>query len=316
MGDNGGMPVFSPLLALPGAVAGDGIDAQVAAHYGSFNGEQRTLSSGDGFVDLSHRDVVRVSGLDRLTWLHSLTTQDLVSLTPGVPTTALVLSPQGHVEHAFHAVDDGEAFTAHLEPGTAAPLVAFLEGMRFMMRVEIADLTDELAVAWRPSGKYDVFPRRAGGIRSGRGTCVRNVGLRGAAHRPRGAAVRTRHRPPDDPRRGWLDSVRRSPRQRLLPRPGDRGAGAQPRPAPRRLTMLHLDGSENRLPTHGSAVTLGGRQVGTVGSSARHFEAGPIALALLKRSVPMDAQLEVDSLVAAQEVVVDPEVGLHVRPLR
>ena len=52
----------SPLLDLPGAVGADGIDRDVAAHYGSFNGEQRTLESGEGFVDLSHRDVVRVSG--------------------------------------------------------------------------------------------------------------------------------------------------------------------------------------------------------------------------------------------------------------
>ncbi len=76
----------SPLLALPGAVSGDGIDAPVAAHYGSFNGEQRTLAAGDGFVDLSHRGVLRVSGPDRLTWLHSLTTQHLEALAPGVPT--------------------------------------------------------------------------------------------------------------------------------------------------------------------------------------------------------------------------------------
>ena len=54
--------VPSPLLGLPGAVSGDGIDAPVAAHYGSFNGEQRTLAGGDGFVDLSHRGVIRVSG--------------------------------------------------------------------------------------------------------------------------------------------------------------------------------------------------------------------------------------------------------------
>ena len=46
----------SPLLDLPGAVAGNGIDAPVAAHYGSFVGEQRTLEAGDGFVDLSHRE--------------------------------------------------------------------------------------------------------------------------------------------------------------------------------------------------------------------------------------------------------------------
>jgi hypothetical protein len=35
----------------------------VAAHYGSFNTEQRTLESrATGFVDLSHRDVVRIAG--------------------------------------------------------------------------------------------------------------------------------------------------------------------------------------------------------------------------------------------------------------
>ena len=85
---------------------------------------------------------------------------------------------------------------------------------------------------------------------------------------------------------------------------------------PRRLTLLHLDGSENRLPTAGAEVTSAGRAVGVGGSSARHFELGPIALALVKRNVALDAALEVDGLVAAQEVVVDPEVGLHVRPLR
>ncbi len=85
---------------------------------------------------------------------------------------------------------------------------------------------------------------------------------------------------------------------------------------PRRLTLLHLDGSDNRLPTRGAPVLQGEREVGFVGSSARHHEYGPIALALLKRNVPVDAELEADGLPASQEVVVDPEVGLHVRPLR
>lgn len=63
----------SPLLHLPDAGAGNGVDAPVAAHYGSFTDEQRTLKADDRFVDLSHRAVIRVSGPDRLTWLHSLT---------------------------------------------------------------------------------------------------------------------------------------------------------------------------------------------------------------------------------------------------
>ena len=139
----------SPLLALPGAVAGDGIDAPVAAHYGSFNTEQRSLARGDGFVDLSHRDVVRISGPERLSWLHNLTTQYFDGLAPGTWTQALVLSPQGHVEHAFTGVDDGEAFTAHTEPGAGAALAEWLERMKFMTRVEVS-LVDDLAVMWRP----------------------------------------------------------------------------------------------------------------------------------------------------------------------
>jgi hypothetical protein len=51
-----------------------------------------------------------------------------------------------------------------------------------------------------------------------------------------------------------------------------------------------------------------------VGSSARHHELGPIALGLVKRAVPVDATLDIAGIPAAQEVVVDPEVGLHARP--
>ena len=79
---------------------------------------------------------------------------------------------------------------------------------------------------------------------------------------------------------------------------------------PRRLTLLHLDGTENRLPRQGTDLLHDGRTVGMVGSSARHHELGPIALALVKRNVPLDATLDADGLPAAQEVVVDPEVGL------
>ena len=70
--------------------------------------EQRLLAEGLAAVDLSHREVVTVTGPDRLTWLHSLTTQHLLGLEPRTSREALVLSPKGHVEHALHLVDDGE----------------------------------------------------------------------------------------------------------------------------------------------------------------------------------------------------------------
>ena len=311
----------SPFLDLPGAVAGNGTDAPVAAHYGSFNTEQRTLEGGDGFVDLSHHDVVRISGPDRLTWLHSLTTQYVEGLEPGVPIQALILSPQGHVEHELRGTDDGEAFTAHVEPGRAAALIEFLDRMRFMMRVEVTDVTDELALMWR-HGTYDLVPRdqlaqyaAAAGPACG---VWAYEALRIADGEPR-FGVDTDHRTiPNEvgwvPAQGAVSAVHLDKGcyrgQETVARVHTLG-----RP-PRRLTLLHLDGSENRLPHQGAPVTWGEKEIGFVGSSARHHELGPIALGLLKRNVPLDADLLVDGMAAAQEVVVDPEVGLHVRPLR
>jgi tRNA-modifying protein YgfZ len=317
----------SPLLDLSGAVAGDGIDAGVAAHYGSFNTEQRTLENGDGFVDLSHRDVVRIAGPDRLTWLHSLTSQHLAALAPKVWTGALILSPNGHVEHAFYGYDDGEAFTAHLEPGQAAALVAFLERMKFMMRAEVSDVTAELAVTWRPSaapgpdaGPYDAYelvPReRLGEYADAAGPACgfwAFEALRIARGEPR-LGIDTDHRTiPNEA--GWIGPAVHLDKgcyrgQETVARVHTLG-----RP-PRRLTLLHLDGTENRLPTRGADVRHGDKVVGFVGSSARHHELGPIALAMVKRNVPLDAVLEVDDMPAGQEMLVDPEVGLHVRPLR
>ena len=316
-------PPYSPLLRLPDAVGGDGIDSPVAAHYGSFNKEQRVLESGEGFVDLSHRGVVRVSGVDRLTWLHSLTSQHLEHLTPNVPIAALVLSPQGHVEHALYGVDDGESFTAHVEPGQATALVEWLDRMRFMMRVEVADVTDEVAVTWRPAARmdgapysgYTFVPRKdlevyaeAAGPACGMWAFE---ALRIARGEPR-LGLDTDHRTiPNEA--GWIGSAVHMDKgcyrgQETVARVHTLG-----RP-PRRLTLLHLDGSDNRLPVRGAELLMGGKSVGFVGTSARHHELGPIALGMVKRNVPLDATLDADGIAASQEVLVDPEIGLHVRP--
>lgn len=318
----------SPLLNLPGAVAGNGIDAPVAAHYGSFLGEQRILESGEGFVDLSHRGVVRVSGPDRLTWLHSLTSQFFEGLAPNTPTGALVLSPQGHVEHAMFGSDDGEAFTAHVEPGAAPALVEWLDRMRFMMRVEVSDVTEDLAVVWRPvspsSTTEDVVTPYAGyrfvpraDLRSFAAAAGPACGmwafeaLRIARGEPR-LGLDTDHRTiPNEA--GWIGPAVHLDKgcyrgQETVARVHTLG-----RP-PRRLTLLHLDGSDNRLPARGSDLVLDGKLVGFVGTSARHHELGPIALGMVKRNVSLEATLVADGIAASQEVLVDPEVGLHVRP--
>ncbi len=153
----------SPTFDEPGAVApqppmgpdGDegpdggtdaGPDAAVPAHYGDPFGEQRALIRRAGVVDRSHRGVVRVSGPERLSWLHLLLTQQVADLTDGAGTEALVLDAQGRVEH--HAVlahvDDTVWFD--VEPGRAAKLAEYLDRMRFWSQVTVADESDDWAV--------------------------------------------------------------------------------------------------------------------------------------------------------------------------
>ena len=73
---------------------------------------------------------------------------------------------------------------------------------------------------------------------------------------------------------------------------------------PRRLTYLQLDGSRGDLPAPGTPITVGGRQVGVITSSARHADEGPIALALIARAVPVSTVFDIDGVAAAQEEIV------------
>ena len=348
----------SPLLRRRGAVAAAGPDAGVAWHYGDPTAEQRALQRSGAVVDQSHLGVVRVAGPDRLTWLNSITSQKLDDLAPRTSTELLVLSPHGHVEHAAGVVDDGEATWLLTEAAAAAPLVAWLESMRFMMRVEIADVTEQWAaigepvdaeggegepVTWR-----DPWPRTlAGGTRYGPpddahpgrdrpwrlvlvpradleaavdariaagwplvGTWAAEA-LRVEAFRPRAAREVDHRTIPHE--LDWLRTAVHLTKgcyrgQETVARVHNLG-----RP-PRRLVFLHLDGSGHLVPEPGAEIHVEGqpgRSVGVVTSVARHHELGPVALGVVKRSVPVDAVLVVPheggDITAGQEQVVTGE---------
>jgi folate-binding protein YgfZ len=313
-------------------IAQTGPDSGVAWHYGDPMREQRLLDAGEGVVDLSHRGVITVTGPDRLGWLHSLTTQYLEGLEPGRGVTTLVLSPHGHIEHVLYGVDDGEIFWAHTEPGSAAALVDWLNTMRFMMRVEVSDRSRDYAVLWsaRDFGA-DQMVRVGPDSLDGRELFVPRDELARVVNRGPQAgtwALEARRIAAGVPRIG-LDTDHRTIPNEIgllgaavhLDKGCYRGQETVARVhnlgrPPRRLVRLHLDGSVDALPTPGAQLELDRRAVGFVGSSARHFELGPIALGLIKRTTPVDAQLIVDGIAAAQEPLVDPEIGLHVRPTR
>ena len=343
----------SPLLARPGAVEADGPDAGVAAHYGDPMREQRALTAGTALVDLSHRGVVTVSGPDRLSWLHSMTTQALTGVAPRSSVETLVLSPHGHIEHALHLVDDGELSWITVEPRTAPALVEWLSSMRFMLRVEVLDRTGEYAVLGRhtPVGAPSPLDGVPGALADATVAVWDDPwpGLVGdtAAYGPQEG----------HPGEGWRWQELIVPRERLAELVGDlplagvwaaealRVAAWRPRLGfetdhrtivheldwlrsavhlhkgcyrgqetvarvrnlgrpPRRVAFLHLDGSGHVLPEPGDPVTYDGRVVGRVTSVARHHVDGPIALAVVKRSIPVDAALTVGDIAAAQTPIV------------
>ena len=327
------------MASLPSAVLVEhGVDAGAPWHYGDPMREQRRLEAGDGAVDLAHRGVVTIGGPDRLGWLHSLTSQHLSGLAPGVGVTTLVLSPQGHIEHALYGVDDGTTFWAHTEPGAAAAAVAWLDRMRFLMRVDVADRTDAYGVIWvagPPTGER--LTRTGPDSLGGHEIFVPRTDLAAVLARHEAAglwAYEARRIAAGVPRIGMDSDHRSIPNELGLLGPAvhlDKGCyrGQETiarvhnlgRP-PRRLIRLHLDGSAEVLPPVGAPLTLDGRSVGFVGGSARHHELGPIALGLIKRNTDPERDLLVagpgadgePAIAAGQEVLVDPEVGLHVRP--
>ncbi|MGO1523774.1 MAG: CAF17-like 4Fe-4S cluster assembly/insertion protein YgfZ [Nesterenkonia sp.] len=377
----------STLLDRHGAVAGDGPDSGTAAHYGQPIFEQRALEAGRAVVDLSNRAVVTVAGPDRLSWLTTLSSQDLSGLTPGASTELLMLDISGRIEHAPAVTDDGETAWLITEAEHGPALAQWLEAMKFSLRVEIADRTDDYAVLGTvgpmPEAHSDVITARwqdpwpqitAGGVsyaavqedehpgadwnwhvsvvprtdladivarREQDGWTLAGAwaaeALRIAAWRPRlGRDVDAKTIPHE------LDLMRTAVHmskgcykgQETVARVHNLGH------PPRRLVFLHLDGSEHTLPVPGSDVLApkqpddlealaNERAVGKVTSVIRHHEAGPIALALVKRRADTEQQLVVRDpnigaqdgegnpadpsfYAAAQELIVRPEAGQNV----
>jgi folate-binding protein YgfZ len=332
-------------------------------HYGNPLSEQRELAAGRAIVDLSDRDLLSVTGPDRLSWLDSLTSQRLTGLEPGASAETLLLDPSGRVEYAARVLDDGETTWLLMDSGTGTGFLAFLTRMRFMLRVEVLDRSAEFATI----GSLGEAPAALSAVTaSGNGMPLawhdpwRSIVAGGFQY----AAI------PVHPAENWdyteslversrLDALGPVPAAGTLALEALRIEAWRPRAAteidaatipheldwlrsavhlskgcyrgqetvakvhnlghpPRRLVLLHLDGSEGVLPAAGDEVRLGSgvdaAVVGRVTASSRHYELGPIALAVLKRSADPAAELIVATaagpvLAAAQQVIVPPDAG-------
>lgn len=354
----------SPFSSLTGAVGSPPM------HYGNPLGEQKLLAAGGAVVDLSDRAVVALTGPDRLTWLDSLTSQSIAKLQPGESAESLQLDPNGHLEFALRIVDDGETAWLLVDHEQAAPLIAWLTKMRFMLRVDIADRTEDFAtigalsdapferagvaaaapngvpIVWRdpwqdvtPGGwQYATAAQHPAADWTYSERLVERGALAAVAELPvagtlalealRVAAWRPRISSEGDAKAlphefDWLRSAVHLNKgcyrgQETVAKVHNLGH------PPRRLVLLHLDGSDGVLPAAGDDVISGDRVIGQVTTPALHFELGPIALAVIKRSIDPGETLVVVAdtttaedgertggvrISAAQEVIVPVDAG-------
>jgi hypothetical protein len=206
--------------------------------------------------------------------------------------------------------DDGEATWIGVEPGTAEALRAYLDSMRFMLRVEVSDETAASAVisVRRDGAWHDVIVARGelGGQVDATGLPLAGIAayeaLRVQDHLPR-LGFETDHRTiPHEV--GWIGSAVHLNKgcyrgQETVARVHNLG-----RP-PRRLIFGYLDGTADELPPPSTPVELEGKPVGFLGTAAQHAELGPVALAVIKRSTPDEAMLTVDGMAMKPERVID-----------
>ncbi|MCW2602608.1 MAG: hypothetical protein JWN61_743 [Pseudonocardiales bacterium] len=329
----------SPLLTLPGAVDLDApVDHGVALHYGDPLGEQGRAVRGVALIDRSNREVLTISGSDRLTWLHSICSQHVSDLRDGEGAQSLVLSPNGHVEQHWIATELGDQLWLDTEPGASEEVLGYLLKMRFMKRVEPTRVSDDWAMLSLvgpraaealaaagfpgiPAAEYASVPLPGGGFlrrmpdlgapivdllipRADLEAVAKSLLAAGATtagtwtyEALRVGALSPRLRFETDHRTiphevEWIGSAVHLNKgcyrgQETVARVHNLGK------PPRRLVQLYLSGESDTLPVPGTPIEFGGRTIGFLGTAVHHYELGPVALAVIKRSLPDDTVLQI-----------------------
>lgn len=315
--------------------------------------EQRSLANAESVCLMKPRGIISVFGVDRLTWLHSLLSQNLKNLAPGESAEALLLDPQGHIEQMIKIIDDGQTSWLLVSLENKPALLDWLGKMVFRMKVEVIDRSGDFVVvgavqanpelAFESNAQGLIWEDKWPGVTPGgyrysnrsvtyswfehlvetskadevlgkeklSGTMAADA-LRIAAGRPGAEGEMDEKSLPHE-----LDLLSTAVH---LSKGCYRGQESVAKVhnlghPPRRLTFLHLDGSEHSLPDVGDEVRVAGadKVIGKVTSTAQHFEMGPIALAVISRSVAEDSALEVASsggmIAATQEVIVPQSAG-------
>lgn len=328
----------SPLLERPGAVPGlpESADSTVAWHYGDPLTEQRNALANGAVVDRSNRFLITITGPERLSWLNTISSQLVLGVADGESAENLILDVNGRVEHHFVMTDIGATVWIDTEGSRGPDLLKYLQRMVFWAKVEVREANDHALLSlvgpvklpeilhtpysatkfaggfirmmpWPTNPAYDIVVARDNLDNVWRELHLAPAGM-WAYEALRVAALKARIGVDTDEKTipheaNWIGGVDEFGAVHLN-KGCYRGQETVARvhnlgKPPRRLVLLHLDGSNDERPATGDSVTADGRAVGRIGTVIDHFELGPIALALIKRNVPVTTPLMVGTTAAS-----------------
>ena len=300
-------------------------------HFGNPLGEQRQLLQSQAAIHRIDEQVLLLSGEDALSWLHSITSQNIKNLKPGESTETLVLTPTGHIEHQIKVVAFGGGLYLIVNKEKAPALLKWLTQMRFRSKVEISETDLEIwggfgdlglsELVWvdgfdaEPTGsvryaaEVQSFPYREYLLAPDKKPALAEAGmlafeaLRIAAGRPEITDIDDRSLPHEF---DWLaSSVHLSKGcyrgQETVAKVHNLGH------PPRRLIVLNLEVGDT-VANPGEEISYQGKLVGKVLAGALHYEAGSLALGLVNRNTPY-LDLEVCGMTASQRVLVPADAG-------
>jgi len=300
-------------------------------HFGNPLLEQRKLQEGRAYVERTDEVVLSLAGEDRASWLHALVSQDILNLKPGESAEALLLTPQGHIEHQLKVISEEEELLVITDSARSEALIDWLTKMRFRAKVSVTKtelrvfgVFAEVAGPCWVDG-FSLVPKASVSYASERAqfSCRELVAdappeleraglmayqaLRIAAGRPEISDIDERSLPHEF---DWLSSAVHLTKgcyrgQESVAKVHNLGH------PPRRLAILHLEQGD-ALCAKGDEVFYQDKKVGTVLAGALHFELGSIALVFVNRNTPyLDLAVHSGESVnhASQQVLVPADAG-------
>lgn len=134
----------SPLLSLHEAAGARlaGAEPPFVVTYGDVPGEYAAGREGALLLDRTDRSLVRVTGAERIDFLHRILANDVRGLAPGRGNRSLLLTPKGKVLFDFDLCVRPDEVRLSAPPGSGARLAQALEGFHFTEDVSFEDASE------------------------------------------------------------------------------------------------------------------------------------------------------------------------------